>query len=225
MVRSSTSIVAVAARNHGITEPFDIHCQSKDLVCDCSKECSKECSKDCCKDCCKDCSFAFVGSAGNSNSDTDLVALLSVIVINLFITMPKRIVLINADGDEMGSAKVVNDSDYLNWLHMKELDILVDNDGDDIPGFGALVDGGRYTGRPRQGDTKIPQQRQQLNHIDAYIAKKEADEATVQISNPGLTKYNRAVQKIGVRFDAPEWNQKPTGLEDLEHRNVKTTFF
>jgi hypothetical protein len=165
-----------------------------------------------------------VGSAGNSNSDTDLVALLSVIVINLFITMPKRIVLINADGDEMGSAKVVNDSDYLNWLHMKELDILVDNDGDDIPGFGALVDGGRYTGRPRQGDTKIPQQRQQLNHIDAYIAKKEADEATVQISNPGLTKYNRAVQKIGVRFDAPEWNQKPTGLEDLASQRLPHTW-
>ena len=58
------------------------------------------------------------------------------------------------------------------------------------------------------------QRQEQLNRIYAYITNKEADEATLEISNPGVTKYNRAVQKVGARLDAPDWKQKPTGLEE-----------
>ena len=65
---------------------------------------------------------------------------------------------------------------------------------------------------------------QQIGHIYDFVARQELEEATVQISNPGVTKYNRTVKKVGVRLDAAVWDEKPTGLEDLASRMVSHTW-
>ena len=44
-----------------------------------------------------------------------------------------------------------------------------------------------------------------LDFVYAYVMEKKEEEATVQLSNPLVPQYERAVKNIGVAIDAPIW--------------------
>ena len=49
----------------------------------------------------------------------------------------------------------------------------------------------------------------------AYVQEKMQDEATLQLSKPSVSRYQRAVQNIGVRIDAPEWKKDSTLVSEF----------
>ncbi|CAB9509254.1 hypothetical protein SEMRO_382_G130940.1 [Seminavis robusta] len=46
---------------------------------------------------------------------------------------------------------------------------------------------------------------EKIDYVYAYLQEKKQEEATIQFTKPKLSRYQRAVQNIGVRIDAPEW--------------------
>ena len=53
-------------------------------------------------------------------------------------------------------------------------------------------------------------QSDKIDYVFARMKKIEEDEQTLQLSKPLVEGYSRAISKIGVRFDAPSWNQDKT---------------
>ena len=50
----------------------------------------------------------------------------------------------------------------------------------------------------------------------AYVQEKKQDEATLQLSKPLVSRFQRAVQNIGVRIDAPEWEKDSTLVGEFD---------
>ena len=74
--------------------------------------------------------------------------------------------------------------------------------------------------RGQQQQLHLQQQLEdKLNFLFARAVKKEEEEATLQLSKPNTKKYASAVQKIGVRIDAPIWENST--LEDGFNRTSK----
>lgn len=109
--------------------------------------------------------------------------------------------------DTVGGVKLSTDAGLDKWLENKKVQCLIDSEGDEVVDFDSLVHGGKYKLGPMDGKSVLAQvDPEKINYIYAQAKKQEEDERTLQLSKPSLAGYTRAVQNIGVRIDAPEWD-------------------
>lgn len=118
----------------------------------------------------------------------------------------------------VGGIKLSNDAEFNKWLGMQSVACLLDDDGDQVLGFQSLVTGGTYTLGPpvkkqKHEDSEEDEERKaKADEAFEYILKQKQDSETLLISQPETKRYANAMSRIGVRKDAPLWNDKPTDL-------------
>ena len=124
----------------------------------------------------------------------------------------------------VGGIKLSNDAEFDKWLGMQSVACLLDNDGDQVLGFQSLVTGGTYTLGPpvnkqKHEDSEEDEERKaKADEAFEYILKQRQDSESLLISQPETERYANAMSRIGVRKDAPLWNDKPTDLPNAPPR-------
>ena len=139
---------------------------------------------------------------------------------------PKKITVIDAYGKE-NKIVVANDSEFKSMVDNYNVCCLETDDSIKwkIYSFESLVNGDTYAVGPSVKRKKQKQDSEEEEHRTArsdeaieYIFKQKQDSQTLFISKPETRTFGAAMNRIGVRKDAPVWNNKPTNLPSAPPR-------